>query len=92
MGDSGVVDDEIGRLAVGHPVHPGDCLQEVGFRDPAVQVHHLLDRRVEASQQHSPHDQERDWLLTFSRIVGERLAAPIDDRFPQPRQPARRGP
>ena len=58
--DAEVVDEQTGRLARGGAVDAGDGLQQLGVLDEAVEVERLLDRRVEAGQQHGAHQQEGD--------------------------------
>ncbi|MNL15014.1 hypothetical protein D3C87_1359770 [compost metagenome] len=55
-----VVDDEASLLALRHPVHAGDGLEQIMLLEPLVDVHDLFDRRVEAGQQHVTDHQECD--------------------------------
>jgi hypothetical protein len=55
-----VVHHDAELLAVAGAVHARDGLQQLGFADRPVKVHHTLDRRVEAGQQHRLDDQEGD--------------------------------
>ena len=52
-----------------HAVHAGDGLQQVVLPQPLVDVHHLLDRGVEAGEQHVAHDQEGDAGVDLVRVV-----------------------
>ena len=60
LADAVVVDDVADVLARGGAVDARDRLQQLRLLDRAVQVEDLLDRGVEAGQQHRLHDQERD--------------------------------
>ena len=53
-----VVHHDAAALAEAGAVDAGDGLQQLGLADRPVQVHHALDRRVEAGEQHRLHDQE----------------------------------
>ena len=92
-----VVDDVSGVLAVRGAVHPGDGLQQFGFLDVPVQVHHLLGRCVEPGQQHRLDDQERDRagvLRVRVTLDRQRLLEPGDDSvllcLVRPLRPVRR--
>ena len=66
-----VIDDESVGLLRGHavpvvgeaPVHAGDCLEQPMLPQRPVQVQNLLDRRIEAGQEHV-HDHQ-DLGLSF---------------------------
>src|SRR3984957_16043709 len=62
-----VIDDEAALFAVRNSIHARDGLEEVVLLQPLVDVHHLLDGRVEAGQQHVANDQERNARV---RLVG----------------------
>ena len=53
MADADVVDHEALVLGLsGDAIDPRDSLQDVVGDDHLVEIHHLLDRRVEAREQH----------------------------------------
>ncbi len=91
VGQADVVDDEAAVLVLGHPVHPGDGLQQVVLPQLLVDVHHLLDRRVEAGQQHVADDQEGDAGQRLVRVVEVEGLAEVLDRIPALRFLARLG-
>ena len=75
VGQADVIDDEPALLALRHAVHPRDGLEQVVLLQLLVDVHDLLDRRIEAGQQHVADDQEGDAGERLLRIVEvERLA------------------
>ena len=57
-GHAPVVDDQaVGLLVPVRAVHAGDGLQQGVLLERRVEIHDLLDRRVEAGEQHVAHDQ-----------------------------------
>ncbi len=56
-------------LALGDPVHAGDGLQEIVLAEAFIDIHDLLDGRIEAGQQHVADDQEGDAGERFFGIV-----------------------
>src|SRR5208283_4314670 len=71
-----VIDDETALFAGGHPIHSGNGLQEIMLVQALVNIHHLLNGRVKAGQQHVAHYQEDDPGQHLLRIVEiERFAS-----------------
>ena len=48
----------VGLLVPVRPVHAGDGLEQGVLLERRIEVHHLLDRRVEAGEQHVAHHQD----------------------------------
>ncbi len=77
-----VVDDEAALFAFRHAIHPRDGLQQVVLLEFLVDVHDLLDRRVETGQQHVADDQEGDAGQRLLRIVEVERLAEVLHRIP----------
>ena len=78
-GKADIIDDETALFAMRHPVHARDGLEEVVLFQPLVDIHHLLNGRIKAGQQHVADDEEGDasvGLVVFVQI--ERLAEIFD--------------
>ena len=70
------------RYTRGHAIHSGDGLQKVVLVQPLVDIHHLLDGRVKAGQQHVADDQEGDAGQHLLRIVEIERLAEVVNRVP----------
>ena len=58
-GHAPVVHDEaVGLLVAGGAVHPGDGLEQRVLPERRVEIHDLLDRRVETGEQHVADDED----------------------------------
>ena len=77
LADAVVVDDVADVLARCRAVDAGDRLEQLRLLDRAVQIEDLLDRCIEAGQQHRLHDEERDrrHLARVGRRIQPRAAA-----------------
>ena len=97
-GDAPVVDHQSVVLVVGAAVHAGDRLEEAVLPQRRVEVHDLLDRGVEAGEQHVADDQDRErvtallealhqpvLLLAGEMPVGEALGVVVLRRHDQRR-------
>jgi hypothetical protein len=74
LGDAPVVNDQAERFAVSGPVHAGDGLKERVFLQRRVQVHHLLDRGVEAREEHVADDEDLERIVLLQE-AGDQLLA-----------------
>jgi hypothetical protein len=75
VADAHVVHHKALILALaGHSVHAGDSLEQVVGHCHLVQVHHLLDRSVEASQQHVVNDHD-------THLASDTLVLPIEGQL-----------
>ena len=64
-GHAPVVDDQaVGLLLPVRAVHAGDGLQQGVLLEGRVEIHDLLDRRVEPGEQHVAHDQHGQGIVT----------------------------
>lgn len=78
-------------LVPADPVHARDGLQQVVLAQPLVDVHYLLDRGVEAREQHVADDEKgdaREHLVGVLKIEG---LAEVGDRIPTTGLLARHG-
>jgi hypothetical protein len=73
-----VVHHDAELLAVAGAVHAGDGLQQLGLADRPVEVHHTLDRRVEAGQQHRLDDQKGQRVCLGRVGMQQRLLEALD--------------
>jgi hypothetical protein len=69
VGQSDVVHDVTTGLPLGDPVDSCDGLQQIVVFHLLVDVHHLLDGRIEAGQEHVAHDQEGNASVDLLRVV-----------------------
>ncbi|MDT4861187.1 hypothetical protein FQZ97_957830 [compost metagenome] len=58
VGDPVVIDHDAAALAETGTVHPRNRLQQLGFLDRTVEVHHPLDGGVKTGEQHRFDDQK----------------------------------
>ena len=73
-GHAPVVDDEaVGLLVPEGAVHAGDGLQQPMLLQRLIEIHDLLDRRVETGQQHVAHDQDRERIAPVLEPVDHPL-------------------
>ncbi len=79
LGDAPVVDDQAVRLAVGRAVHARDRLEQRVLLQRRVQVHDLLDGRVEAGEQHVADDQDRERVARLAEARDQLLAPLLGD-------------
>ena len=78
LADAVVVDDVADVLARRGAIDPRDGLEQLRLLDRAVQVEDLLDRCVEAGEQHRLHDQERDRRHLARVVLGYNSKPPLE--------------
>ena len=74
LGNAPVVHDQAVGFLVGRAVHPRDGLQQGVLLQRRVQVHDLLDRRIEPGQQHVAHHKDRQRIAGLQESLDDVLA------------------
>ena len=69
ISETDVIHDKAAMLVPGYTVNARDSLQQVVLLQPLVDIHDLLDRCIEAREQHVTHDEKGDAGKRFVRIV-----------------------
>ena len=64
-----------------HAVHTGDGLQQVMGNHDLVQIHHLLDRRIEAGKQHVVDNEDPQVAVDTVFFTAERQFEALDARL-----------
>jgi hypothetical protein len=70
------------RYTRGHTIHSGDGLQKIVLVQALIDIHHLLNGRVKAGQQHVAHYQEGYPGQHLLRIVEIERFAEVVNRVP----------
>jgi hypothetical protein len=73
VGETDVVDEETATFIFGDAVYAGDGLKEVVLAEFFIEIHDLLDRRIEAGEEHVADDEEGDAGVLLV-VVGGALA------------------
>ncbi len=82
MADADIVDDKADILAFSaDTVHPRNGLQEIVRLDDLIEIHDLLDGRIEARQQHVVDDHDADIALDAFLLAVKRQLEALDDAF-----------
>lgn len=81
FGNAVVIHHDAQAFAKPGAVHAGDGLQQLGLADRAIEVHHALNWRIEAGQQHRLHHQEGQRVGLLWLGVEQRFLEALDARF-----------
>lgn len=75
LGDAPIVHNQpIRFLIIVHAVHARNRLEQRVLTKRSVEIHDLLDRSVEASQEHVAHDEDRERITRFAEARDEFLS------------------